>query len=55
MFKEGQKLLSNLQEIVVNRNTPETILSKIEFDIAVEERLPLPKPCMMIYKVCWTA
>jgi hypothetical protein len=43
MFEEGQKLLSNLQEIIVKRNTPETILSKIEFDLALEERLPFTK------------
>jgi hypothetical protein len=43
LFDEGQRVLSNLQEVIVKRNTAETILSKIEFDLALEERLPFTK------------
>jgi hypothetical protein len=43
LFEDGQKLLSILHEIIVKRNTAETILSKIEFDLALEERLPFTK------------
>ncbi len=43
LFELGQKLLSHLKEIVVKRNTADTILSQVEFDLDVEERLPFTK------------
>lgn len=43
LFETITKILENATQIVVNRNTIEGILTKIEFDVAIEEEKPFLK------------
>jgi len=43
LMKEVEGLLKHLPNITIRRNTPETILSKIEFDLQLEEKFPFTK------------
>ncbi len=40
LFEEGMEALKTAPKVVVQRNTSETILPKIEFDLELEEKLP---------------
>ncbi|MBU0487533.1 MAG: AAA family ATPase [Bacteroidetes bacterium] len=40
LFVEVDQILKNMPEVLVVRNTPETIFSKIEFEVEFEEQFP---------------